>query len=267
MNIYKFELKQLRGSILIWGLVVPLSVFLYVAFFPMISENGEDFMTLMAQMPEEMLAMFGMHPEMPITTIFGYFSLTFTIVQIPIAIQASNYGFNMLSVEERELTADFLLSRPVKRSKIIVSKFLASFTALTIVNVVLWICSIAAVLIFKGEEAVEMGHLYVLLSSTVFFQLFFLSVGMLISMLVKKIPSVISYSMGLGFGMYILTAMGEMITSDIFQYISPYSHFSPMNILLEGSYDFKLALISFVTIVISLSGSYFLYLRRNIPSL
>lgn len=267
MNIYLFELKQLKKSILLWGLVVPLSLFSYIAFFPLISSSGDDFMVLMNQMPEEMLAMFGMVPELPITTILGYFSLTFTIVQIPLAIQASNYGFNMLSVEERELTADFLLSRPVTRRKIIISKFLAAFTSLTIVNAILWICSVSAVLIFKSDEPVELNKLFVLLSSVVFFQLFFVGMGMLISMLVKKIQSVISYSMALGFGMYIIASLGTLISSDLFKYLSPYAHFSPSYILINGNYDWILAMISITTIVASLMGSYFLYLRRNIPSL
>lgn len=267
MNIYKFEFKKLRKSILIWGLVVPLSLFSYIAFYPLIADNSTGFQEIMDQLPAEMLAIFGMIPELPVTTILGYFSLTFTIVQIPIAIQACNYGFNMLSVEERELTADFLLTRPVKRSTIIVAKFLAAFTALTIVNAVLWIASIAAVLVFKSNETFAFENVIILLSTTVFLQLFFVSVGMLVSMIVKKIPSVISYSMGLGFGMYIITSMGALISSDIFKYISPYSHFAPQYILVEGSYDWPLAFISFCVITLSLIGSYFLYLRRNIPSL
>lgn len=267
MNIYLFELKQLRKSVLLWGLIVPFSLFLYIGFFPLIAENGEDFMSLFSEFPEELLAIFGMVPELPLTTILGYFSLTFTIIQIPLAIQASNYGFNMLSVEERELTADFLLSKPVKRSKIIFSKFLASFTSLTIVNAILWVASISAVLIFQGDETVSLHHVIVLLSSTVFFQLFFLSIGMFVSVLVKKIASVLSYSMALGFGMYIITSMGAVISSDLFQYFSAYSHFAPQYILINGHYNWMLAFISFGVIIISLFGSYFFYLRRNIPSL
>ncbi len=267
MNIFKFEFKQLRKSILIWGLVVPISLFSYIAFFPLIADNSTGFQEIMNQLPEEMLAIFGMIPELPVTTILGYFSLTFTIIQIPIAIQACNYGFNMLSVEERELTADFLLTRPVTRSKIIISKFLAAFAALTIVNAVLWVASIGAVYAFKGSATIQISNVIILLSTTVFFQLFFVGVGMLVSMLVKKIQSVISYSMALGFGMYIITSMGALISSKIFKYISPYSHFAPQYILVEGSYDWTLSLISFGVIIISLVGSYFLYLRRNIPSL
>ena len=267
MNIYKFELKQLRRSILIWGVTVPAVLFLYLGFFPLMAGDTEGFQAMMDIMPEEMLAIFNMQPELPVSSILGYFSLTYTMIQIPLAIQASNYGFNMLSVEERELTADFLLSKPVKRGKIIISKFLAAFTALTIVNVFVWIASLSALALFRSGTDVDFGFVSVLLSTNTFFQLFFMSIGMLVSMLTKKIPSVISYSMGLGFGMFILTSMGSLISNDIIQLISPYSHFDPGFILVEGVYDWPLAFISFGLIILSLGGSYFLYLRRNIPSL
>lgn len=267
MNIYVFELKQLRKSILIWGITVPAVLFLYLGFFPLMAVDTEGFQAMMDIMPEEMLAIFNMQPELPVSTILGYFSLTYTMIQIPLAIQAANYGFNMLSVEERELTADFLLSKPVKRSKIIIAKFLAAFTALTIVNVLLWIATLLAILLFKAGTDVDFSLVVALLSTNVFFQLFFTSVGMFISMILKKIPSVISFSMGLGFGLFILTSMGSLISNDIIQLISPYSHYDPGYILVEGSYDWPLVLLSFSIIIISLGGSYFLYLRRNIPSL
>lgn len=267
MNIYKFELKQLKKSILLWGIVVPLSLFIYLSFFPMIASNGESFMGAMESFPEELLAAFGMTPELPMNTVIGYFSLTFTIVQIPLAIQAGNYGFNILSVEERELTADFIFTKPVKRRKIYFAKFLSAFTALTIVNIILWLSSLLAVFLFKSDDVVAWKHLNVLLSSTVFFQLFFLSIGMLISMLVKKIRSVISFSMALGFGTYIISSMGTIVSSGVLQYFTPYSYFQPKYILVEGTYNWPLTFVCFGVIAVSLVSSYFLYIRRNIASL
>ena len=48
-----------------------------------------------------------------------------------IALQAANYGYSLVSVEERELTADFLLSKPVGRVQILTSKLLAALRDLT----------------------------------------------------------------------------------------------------------------------------------------
>jgi len=240
---------------------------MYLAFYPAIAADTSAFDALMENYPKELLAFFGMKPELPMSTLLGYFSLTFGMMQIPIAIQASNYGFHMLSVEEREMTADFLLSKPITRTKILVSKFLASFTSLTIVNLSLWIATLLALILFKGDTVLELRNVYILLSSIVLFQLFFVGVGMLISVSVKKIASVISFSMTLGFGLYIVFGLKSTFSNDLLAIITPYAYFEPAEILISGHYNLLYTLICVFVIVVSFGLTYFLYNKRNIHSL
>lgn len=239
----------------------------YMTFYPMISADATGYDEIMAGFPEEFLAIFGMNSDLPVSSILGYFSLTYAMAQIPIAIQAANYGFSTLSIEERELTADFLLSKPVKRDKIIISKFLAALTSLTIVNAFIWIASIASLYIYKGDQDVPMNYVLILLSSIVFFQLFFLSIGMMISVSIKKVSSVLSFSMAFALGLYVVNSLSTLFSSKFLGIISPYSHFNPAYILLEGHYHPLYTTISLLVIVGSLLMSYFLYLRRDIHSL
>ena len=265
MNIYKFELGMLRRSILIWSLAIPAFFIFYVSFFPMMAGEGLD--EMFNQFPDAFMAFFGVNPDLPISNILGYTSLTYGMIQIPLAIQASNYGFHMLSVEERELTADFLLTKPISRTKIMVSKFLAALTSLTIVNIAVCIGTFVSIALFRESQSVNWNFVWILLSTNVFFQLFFISIGMFISTVVKKVPSVLSLSMGLGIGLYILYSLGKMLSSRLIMIISPYAHFAPDYILAEGHYDWGLVWISFTVIILSLGGSYFFYTRRNIASL
>lgn len=267
MNIYKFELKMLRSSILIWGLSIPLILFAYMAFYPTIAADTSAFDALMANYPKELLAFFGMRPDLPMSSLLGYFSLTFGMMQIPIAIQAANYGIAMLSVEEREMTADFLLSKPVSRTKIMISKFLASLTSLVIVNLGLWVASIGALYAFKGDSTFELHNVILVLSSVILFQLFFVGVGMAISVSVKKIPSVIAYSMSLGFGLYIVFGLKSTFSNKIMGYVTPYAYFEPAELLVNGHLDLWFTIICTIIIVGSIGFSYFLYNRRNIHSL
>jgi len=238
-----------------------------MAFFPAIAGNAEAFTNMLANYPEEFLAFFGMNTSLPIMSVLGFFGLTYSFILVPVAIQASNYGFHMLSVEERELTADFLLSKPVSRSKILISKFSAAVVSLIIVNISIWIASIVALTLFKGDELVVLNNVYILLSSLIVFQFFFVCVLMFISVLLKKISSVLSFSMAFGFGMYILSSLGSLFSSNFFKYLSPYSQFDYGKILVEGKYDIVATSISVLVIVLSLTASYFLYLKRNIHSL
>lgn len=267
MNIFKFEMKGYIKSIIIWASSIMFFLFVYMAFFPSLAADPEAFNSMMAEFPDEVMAMMGINPDLPMMTILGYYSLTMSFVLIPIAIQASGYGFNILSVEERELTADFLLTKPVSRTTIFFAKFSAAFVGISFTNIAVWIASLIAFSFFKGDETPQMYKVITLLSSIILFQLFFLSVGMLISVVVKKIPSVISYSMGLGFGMFILSSLGKMLSSKFLDILSPYNHFDPGFILVDGTYDIIPTLISITITITSLIASYFLYLRRNIASL
>ncbi len=267
MNVYLFELKMYKKSIIIWSISIAFWIIFYMAFYPLIGGDSVNFDEIMADFPKEFSAMFGINADLPVSSVLGYFSLTFSMAQIPIAIQAANYGFSSLSIEERELTADFLLSKPVKRKTIIISKFLAALTSLTIVNIFIWISSIISIIIFKGDNDVSLNYVFVLLSSVIFFQLFFLSVGMLISVSIKKVGSVLSFSMALALGLYIVNSFSLIFSSDFIGIISPYSHFNPAYILIEGNYHPLFTVISLIVIIGSLFMSYFLYLRRNIHSL
>lgn len=267
MNIYLFELRMYRKSIIIWSIAIAFWIIFYFAFYPLIASDSIAFDEIMSEFPDEFLAAFGMNTDLPMSTVLGYFGLTFGMAQVPIAIQASNYGFGALSVEERELTADFLLSKPIRRSTIIKAKFFAALTGLTIVNIAIWISSISSIYLFNDGYEFELRNVFVLLSSVVFFQLFFLSVGMAISVSVKKVTSVLSYSMALSFGMYVLNSLSSVFSSGVLGFISPFTHFSPSYILYEGSYRIPYTILSIIIIVISLWVSYFLYLRRNIHSL
>ncbi len=266
MNIYKFELKMLIKSMIVWSLGISFGLIFYLSFYPMMAADTDAFSQLMDDFPPEFLAFFGMAGEYAFTSLIGYFILTFGMIQIPIGIQAANYGLNMLSVEERELTADFLLTKPVKRSTIFISKLLAALTSLTVVNIVVSFSSIVTLLIFKDDPLPWKG-IIVLLTSTIFFQLFFVGIGMLISMSVKKIRSVMPFSLALGFGLYIINSLGEMFTSNLFKVFSPYGHFKPGYIIAEESYHIGFSIVSFAVIIGTIFASYFLYMRRNIASL
>lgn len=267
MNIYKFELSMLKKSILIWGLAVPGFLLFYMAFYPAMTQESDAFNELMMSMDPKFLAAFGIVAELPMSSILGYFNLTFGMVQIPIAIQAANYGFHILSVEERELTADFLLSKPISRSKIIISKFLAVLTSLTIVNLIIWASTFAALNLFKGDQVIDFGPVVLVLLTITFFQLTFLGIGMVVSVSIKKVSSVLSFSMALGFGLYIVSSFGSVISSDYLGYLTPYSHFAPDYILINGTWNWSMAFISIAVMIGTLTASYFLYLKRNIASL
>jgi ABC-2 type transport system permease protein len=265
MNIYRQEFKMSMRSVVTWSVAVAVLILVFVSLFSSFAMDAALLNEMMTRFPEQLLAAFGM-TGVNLSTILGYFSLAFLFVQICVAIQAANCGFALVSIEEREWTADFLLAKPVGRAQILTSKLLAALSGLLITDIVIWVASFVCITLFKGDATYETSTLLLLLLSIVPFQLFFLAVGLVISLLVKRIRSVTPYAMALGFGMYVLSAFGDMLGEVALEKITPFKHFEPNYIIQHGAYDLPLVLISVSVIVISLVGSYLLYVRRDIPA-
>ncbi|NSW53790.1 MAG: ABC transporter permease subunit [Anaerolineae bacterium] len=264
-NIYKHEITMYRKSVLTWSLSLAVIIFLFMSMFSSFAKDADVLNQALAQMPPELITAFGMD-QVDMASVLGYFGFLFLFCQVCLAIQAANYGFGLVSVEERDLTADFLLAKPVKRTTILTSKLLAALTGLTITNIVVWVSSFSAIESSRAGRPYDTGILLLLLASIAIFQLVFLSLGIVISLLMKRVRSVTTLSMGLAFGMYILSAFGGMLGDDTFDLVTPFKHFDPSAIVGSGSYDLPLVLISIALIVVSITASYWLYLKRNIHS-
>jgi ABC-2 type transport system permease protein len=236
-----------------------------MSVFSSIAIDAEALNEMMAEFPEEFLTAFGMN-GVDMSTVLGFFGIIILFCQLCVSIQAANYGFSLVSVEERELTADFLLTKPIGRRKILTSKLMAALTSLAITNIVIWISSFVIITIFRDGRPYETKILILLLLTIAFMQLFFLTVAMLLSLFKRRIRSVTPYSMGLVFGLYILSAFSEMIGDDILSKITPFKHFEANYIVANGAFDVPLVLVSVSLIIISVVGSYVLYTRRNIPT-
>jgi ABC-2 type transport system permease protein len=264
-NIFRQEFKMHLRSVITWSVGIALLLLLFISLFSSFAEQAEVLNEMMSNFPKQLLLAFGLN-DVNLATVLGYFGFVFLFVQLCLAIQAANYGFSLVSTEEREWTADFLVAKPVKRSQILTSKLLAALSALITTDIVVWIISFAGIILFKGNRTYEPGRLLLLLLSIVPFQLFFLAVGLAVSLLVKRIRNVTPYAMALGFGMYVLSVFGDMLGKSILETLTPFKHFEPNYIVQHGAYDLPLVLISVSVIVIALVGSYLLYARRDIPA-
>jgi len=242
-NIYRHEFRARVKSVVIWSLAVAAVVFVFCSFFAVFADQAALMNEMLAKFPPELRAAFGMD-GMDLSSVLGFYSFIFLFVQLCLAIQAANYGFGLVSIEETELTADFLLSKPVSRMQVLTSKLLAALTSLTITNLVVWVSSFAAITLFRDGREYEPLTLLLLLLSIVIFQLFFLSVGLIISLLVKRVRSVTPYALGLGFGSYVLSAFSGVFGEVKLELITPFKHLDAASIVQRGGYNTPLVLLN-----------------------
>ncbi len=265
INIFKHEFRATLKSVVTWSAALAVLTAVFMALFPAFSEQAALINEAMSKFPPALLTAFGMS-GVDMSTVLGFFGFIFLFIQICLAIQASNYGFGLVSVEEREWTADFLLTKPVRRTHVLNAKLAAALLGLLITDIVTWAACFGFVAAFSAGKPYDSGALALLMAAVVPFQLFFFAVGLAVSLLVKRIRSVMPYSMGLAFGMYVLNVFGSLLGSSVLEKITPFRHFEPNFIAANGRFDLPLALVSVAVIVVSAAGSYVLYNRRDIPS-
>lgn len=264
-TIFKHEFRARLTSVVIWSLACAGLLFVFGSFYSLFADQAVLMNEMLARFPPEMRAAFGMD-KMDLSAALGFYSFIFLFVQLCLAIQASNYGFGLVSIEESELTADFLLSKPVSRAQVLTSKLLAALASLTITNLVVWVSSFTSIALFRAGREVDTYPLLLLLISVVIFQLFFLSVGLVVSLLVKRVRSVTPYGLGLGFGAYVISAFSGVLSDVKLELLTPFKHIDAAAIIRDGAYDTPLVLLNLAVSILSLAASYWLYLRRDVPA-
>lgn len=264
-NIFRHEFRTKIRSMAVWSASIAFLIVFFFSLFPAFADQAELMNQMLAKFPAEMRAAFGMD-RMDLATVLGFYSFIFLFAQLCLAIQASNYGFGLVSIEESELTADFLLSKPVSRPQVLISKFLAALASLTVTNLVVWVSSFAAILLFREGRAYPTGTLTLVLVSIIIFQLFFLSVGLLISLLVKRVRSVTPYALGLGFGTYVLSAFSGVFGDTTLELLTPFKHLDAAAIVKQGAFNAPLVFLNLAISLAALAVSYWRYIRRDIPA-
>lgn len=264
-TIFAYEFRTRLRSVVTWALALTVLIAVYTALFPSFAEEAELMKQLLANFPPELLAAFGM-TGIDLATVMGFFSLVFLFVQVGLAVQAANYGFDLVSVEEREMTADFLLTKPVTRTQVLTAKLAAALAGLALTQAVMWGASFGFVNLFREGRPYEPEVMALILAGLIPFQLFFLMVGVVVSLLVRRVRSVTFYALALALGMYLLSAFSD-ITGDVkLENLTPFKHFDATYVVQHGGYDLSLVAISVVVVILATIGSYRLYRRRDIPT-
>lgn len=263
MNMYLFELKALRKSAVIWTCVLLGLAAIYLAIYPSMASDAEDFKKLLSGYPAAVRAMLGINLDY-ITSMLGFYSMIFSSIVLGGAIQAMNMGVSIISKEARERTADFLLVKPVSRSAIVSSKLLAAFTIILLTDVVFFAAtSIMANMVKTADFS---GKLFSMINLTLFFiQIIFLALGVVVSVFFKKLKSVLPISLSVVMGLYMIGALIATGKDDAAaRYISPFKYFDLTYIIKNGSYEATYLITGAAIVVVSVVASYMIFMKKDI---
>ncbi|MFJ5717103.1 ABC transporter permease subunit [Neobacillus sp. NPDC093127] len=262
MNIFLHELRAYRKSTMIWSISLAAIVVFYMSLYPSFARDAAEFTKILEGYPEAIRNALGINLG-GFFTILGFYCFPLAFITLCGAIQAMNLGTFIVSKEVREKTADFLLTKPVTRTQVLTAKLLAALTSLVITNIVY--IAAASIMMFQVKTEDFSFKLFILLSLTLLFiQLIFLALGIIISVIVPKIKSVLTVSLATVFGFYFLGMLSGTSGEEAKRYLSPFKYFETAYILKNKGFEASFLVTGAIIIILAIAASYLVYAKKDI---
>lgn len=262
MNIFFRELRAYRISTIIWTISLSLLVITFLSIYPIFIKDVETTKKILENLPPVVAAAIGLSIN-SLLSIYGFVSFLLTFITVAGSVQAMSLGVGILSKEESGKTADFLLSRPISRTKVITQKLLAITTLIVMTNIIFAVTAFATVAIVSTTDF-NIGTFFLLISKLILIQLIFFAVGFLLSVLIPKIKSAIAITLPTVFSLFFIGTLTEVLHLDALKYISPFKFFDSNYIIANNALDPKFLIIEAVIIIVSITTSYLIYIKKDI---
>lgn len=262
MNILYQELRMSFRSWLYYTLSLLAVLIIFASFFNVFKNDALLMDQLLQNFPPEFKAAFGF-ANVNLSEIEGYFSFIISYIVLVGAVFGMKQGVSLLSEEGRKKTADFLLSKPVRRSTIYAGKLAAILISLIIQNLLIFFIGLLAVRIIT-QDHLNVG-IFALMSFSIFFvQLFFVGIGLFIAAWMQKIKSVMPIALGVVFFFFIIELVNESLLEKKLTYVTPFSYFKGSDLLLDKHYDLAYLVTDLAVFAIFTLLAYRIYQKKDI---
>lgn len=264
MGVFRFEWKQYWKSAVIWAVSLGALSFTFTLMFAdTVMNQMNDLKELLAANP--FYAAMGLDPD-TFVSVLGLFGYLHGLLSIAAAVQAMNLGMTVISKEYMYNTADFLMTKPYRRTSIFAQKVLASTVALSLSSVVYIACSVAAVQTATPGEY-DSKALLLLCITFPLIQLLFFALGLLVAVLKSRIPNVLPISIGCAFVMYCIGMGAELLESTALRCLSPFKYYNVTYLIENHAYENGFLLLNIGCIIGFFVAAAIIYQRKDITSL
>ena len=260
MTVFFHELKRGKVSLLIWSCAIAFMLGICVLIYPEMKTQMSDISEMFADMGSFSDA-FGMD-KINFGTFIGYFGVECgNVLGLGGALFASILGISALAKEEKEHTAEFLLTHPVSREKVLAEKLLAVFSQIIILNLVSAIVTVLSVL--AVGESVDAKVMLLLFLAYFMMQIEISAVTFGISAFLK------GNGLGIGLGitvlMYFLNIMANLTENAKFlKYITPFGYTDGADIISKSAIEVKYLASGLVFTVTGLVAAFLKYRKKDI---
>lgn len=260
MTITKHELRQGRTAFFIWTGAVGFLLATCIFLFPEMKGEMDGINDLFSSMGA-FTAAFGMD-KLNFGTLIGYYAIECgNVLGLGGAFFASMCAVSMLCKEEKDRTAEFLLSHPVSRVRIISEKLLAVLIQIVAMN--LFIYAVVAVSMVAVGESIPWKEMNLLHLAYFLLQLELAGICFGISAFLRRGGT--GVGLGLAALMYFLNIIANISESaDFLRYITPFGFCDGSDIVSTGSLEGVAIAIGMAAGAAGICAAYLKYTRKDI---
>ena len=260
MTLVKHELRRGKTSFLIWTASIGFLLVICIFLFPEMKGQMDNVNDMFASMGS-FTAAFGMD-RLNFGTLAGFYAVECgNVLGLGGAFYAALCAVGILSKEEKDKTAEFLLTHPISRKRIVTEKLIAVLIQITAMNLLIYafaVGSIAAI-----GETIPWKEISLLHPAYYLLQLELAGICFGISAFLRK------GSAGVGLGiatmMYFLNLIANIAeVAEFLKYITPFGYCEGADIVSSGSLDSVRVVIGAVMGIGGIVIAYLKFTRKNI---
>lgn len=262
MVVLKSELKRGKIMLLIWVLSIASMMAMCVLIYPQMGDQMEKTQDMYSNMGAFTKA-FGLD-KISMSTATGFYGVECgSILSIGGSFFAALLGAGMLSKEENLHTAEFLLTHPISRVRIISEKIIAVILQVILLNI---ICILISIISFKIiDEKILWDEFLLFHVAQTIMQLEVACICFGISAFIKNNAT------GIGIGIasifYFLSILFNISEqTEFLKYITPFAYADAATIMDECSLDTTLITLGVVYSVVFLLIAFYKYSKKDISS-
>ena len=260
MTLVKHELRQGKTSFFIWTASLGFLLTICVFLFPEMKGQMEGVNDMFASMGSFTEA-FGMD-RLNFGTLIGFYAVECgNILGLGGAFYAALCAVGILSHVEKDKTAEFLLTHPVSRKRVITEKLIAVLIQITAMNIIIYALAVGSIAAIG--EAIPLKEISLLHIAYYMLQLELAAICFGISAFLRK------GSVGIGLGiaaiMYFLNLIANIAdVAEFLKYITPFGYCEGADIVSNGSLDGTLVVIGAVVGISGIIIAYLKYMKKDI---
>jgi ABC-2 type transport system permease protein len=264
-NLFLKEIQRNVVNLLVWLIVITFLITLTMSVYNTFLANQSKIAGMLSIIPKGALQFKGISNYTDLLSVLGFYSVNNIIYMMVLgSIFAIVLSSNILLKEEYNKTAEYLLTRPVTRSEIFVSKSAVLYLNVFLLNLFTSVAGFICLELVKKQQFSIRAFL-ILSLYTLLLNILFGAIGLFLSTLVKRAKPITTGCIGLVLICYFIYTVSKITESaSKIGYLSPF-RFVDVNAINPAYTMDKWNLAYFLGISFLLTGlSYRIYQRKDI---